>query len=324
MEKKLSRLARVKRLEKNIVVSTAQELDKIDNSLEELTQQHQNIGVILGELEGTKADKSEVSQIYSDLEEKIANTKTIKGEKGDKGEQGISGKDGLNGKDGKNGLNGLDGKNGADGKDGKDGLNPVVDYVKVSREIDEKLLDVKDNPDEIRNKLELLKGEDRLDKSAIRGLDDYEEIATLAKQPKVINNNTVGVNDKVKLSASDPTAGYVADKFVAGTGITLSEGTGADENKLKITNSLDLSSYLKQTFESVSKNIKSYPYELNYTGDTLTSMVYTVPAGTITKTFNYTGDILNTIVLSGDTPSGISLTKTFTYVGGNVSEIIYS
>lgn len=47
-----------------------------------------------------------------------------------------------------------------------------------------------------------------------------------------------GVSDeKVKYDAGDPVAGYLADKFVAGAGITLAEGTGADENKLKITNS---------------------------------------------------------------------------------------
>jgi hypothetical protein len=47
----------------------------------------------------------------------------------------------------------------------------------------------------------------------------------------------VDTDEKVKYDAGDPTAGYLGAKVVAGTGITLSEGTGADENKLKITNS---------------------------------------------------------------------------------------
>lgn len=34
----------------------------------------------------------------------------------------------------------------------------------------------------VRNSLEVLQGEDRLDKSAIRGLDDYEEVAQLARE----------------------------------------------------------------------------------------------------------------------------------------------
>jgi hypothetical protein len=44
-------------------------------------------------------------------------------------------------------------------------------------------------------------------------------------------------NSKVRYDSGDTTSGYIVDKFVAGTGISLSEGTGADENKLKITNS---------------------------------------------------------------------------------------
>jgi hypothetical protein len=44
-------------------------------------------------------------------------------------------------------------------------------------------------------------------------------------------------NEKVKYDAGDPTAGYIADKIIAGNGISVAEGTGADENKLAITNS---------------------------------------------------------------------------------------
>ena len=47
----------------------------------------------------------------------------------------------------------------------------------------------------------------------------------------------INLDEKVKYNSADPTAGYVADKFVAGTGISLAEGTGADENKLVVTNS---------------------------------------------------------------------------------------
>lgn len=50
-------------------------------------------------------------------------------------------------------------------------------------------------------------------------------------------NDESGTDEKVKYDANDPTAGYIVDKFVAGTGITFTEGTGADENKLIITNS---------------------------------------------------------------------------------------
>ena len=46
---------------------------------------------------------------------------------------------------------------------------------------------------------------------------------------------TVNTDEKVKFDAADPTAGYLSEKIIAGTNITITEGTGVDENKLKIT-----------------------------------------------------------------------------------------
>ena len=80
----------------------------------------------------------------------------------------------------------------------------------------------------------------------------------------------------------------------------------------------------EQTFETVSKNLKAYPATFNYTTGTLTSIVYTLPVGTITKTLNYTTGTLTSIVLSGNTPSGIDLTKTLVYSGGIITSITYS
>lgn len=81
---------------------------------------------------------------------------------------------------------------------------------------------------------------------------------------------------------------------------------------------------IEYTFETVSKNLKAYPASLNYTSGTLTSIVYTLPSGTITKTLNYTSEILTSIVLSGSTPSGINLTKTLGYTSGILTSITYS
>lgn len=81
----------------------------------------------------------------------------------------------------------------------------------------------------------------------------------------------------------------------------------------------------QDTFETVSKNLKGNPCVLQYTLGALSSIIYTVPMiGTITKTFNNTGSKLTSIVLSGDTPSGINLTKTFNYTGDTLSSISYS
>src|SRR3990167_3542800 len=98
------------------------------------------------------------------LKEKYGIAKGEKGDEGDQGEDGIDGKDGLNGTDGIDGRNGSDGLDGSDGKDGVNGENGI-DGKNGSP----------DTSEQIRNKLEELKNEDRLDKSAIKGLKELEE-----------------------------------------------------------------------------------------------------------------------------------------------------
>ena len=75
------------------------------------------------------------------------------------------------------------------------------------------------------------------------------------------------------------------------------------------------------TFETVAKNLDASNATLNYSGSTLTSIDY---ANGITKTLNYTGSTLTSVVLSGSTPSGISLTKTLNYTGSSLTGVTYS
>lgn len=117
------------------------------------------------------ADNGELGIVeeLDDLEDKIENLpKPEKGEKGDKGDQGERGTDGKDGKDGVDGKDGKDGKDGVDGKDGKDG-SP-------------------DTPVQVRDKLETLTGDERLDAKAIRGLED--EIEKLRKEISSIPRGT--------------------------------------------------------------------------------------------------------------------------------------
>lgn len=83
--------------------------------------------------------------------------------------------------------------------------------------------------------------------------------------------------------------------------------------------------FIKVSYETVSKNLKDYDYDISYTGGgDIDEINYNTPSGTITKTFNYTGSDLTSIVLSGATPTGIKLTKSFTYSGGDLVAVIYS
>jgi hypothetical protein len=80
----------------------------------------------------------------------------------------------------------------------------------------------------------------------------------------------------------------------------------------------------QETFETVSKNLKAWNSTLAYSLGKLTTITYTEGPDTIVKTFNYTGDKLTSIVLSGDTPAGIDLTKTLTYTGDSLTGVAYT
>jgi len=79
------------------------------------------------------------------------------------------------------------------------------------------------------------------------------------------------------------------------------------------------------SFETVNKNLESYPKTLSYTGDFLTQVTYTTLSGSIVKTLSYdVSDRLETITLSGDIPSGIDTVKTLVYTGDNLTGAVYS
>ncbi len=109
-----------------------------------------------------------------------------------------------------------------------------------------------------------------------------------------------------------------------GDDAVVSAATGSNAGIMTAAMFSTLQSALQQEFETVAKNLKSYPATLSYTGDRLDSIVYTLPSGTITKTLNYTGEKLTSVVLSGSTPSGIELTKTLSYTGDNLTGVAYS
>jgi hypothetical protein len=82
---------------------------------------------------------------------------------------------------------------------------------------------------------------------------------------------------------------------------------------------------LGNTFETVSQSLSALPQTITYSSGRISTIVYTLPNNsTITKTINYTGDKVTSIVLSGATPSGIQLTKTLTYTGDNITGVSYS
>jgi hypothetical protein len=106
----------------------------------------------------------------------------------------------------------------------------------------------------------------------------------------------------------------------------LPRGTApSDHGSLSGLTDDDHPQYLKDEFETVSKNLRNYPYVLTYGVDGVATITYDLGGGlSVVKTFNYTLGVLTTIVLSGSTPTGIELTKTFSYTGADLTSVAYS
>lgn len=98
-------------------------------------------------------------------------------------------KDGKDGRNGKDGLDGLDGKDGRDGKDADEAS--LLSTLKAGLPTKEDIAnEVVSNGEKTRDSLELLQGEERLDKKAIKGLE--EEFAKLSEKMNLIRRGSIG------------------------------------------------------------------------------------------------------------------------------------
>lgn len=115
---------------------------------------------------------NETEYLDDQIKEALKENKAVlpKGDKGDKGDKGKDGKDGKDGKTGPAGKNGSDGKDGIDGTNGKNGINGI-DGTNGENGKDGS----PDSPLQIKDKLETLKDDERLDISAIKGTDHLQD-----------------------------------------------------------------------------------------------------------------------------------------------------
>jgi hypothetical protein len=148
--------------------------------------------------------------------------------------------------------------------------------------------------------------------------------AQILNKPTISGTNT-GDQNLFSTVAVAGQSNVVADStsdtltLVAGANVTIT--TDASTDNITIASS---GGSAAETFETVSKNLKSWDGTFNYIGGALSSIVYTDGVDTITKTFNYTSETLTSIVLSGDTPAGIDLTKTLGYTSEDLTSITYT
>lgn len=201
----------------------------------------------------------------------------------------LEGKPGTQGERGEKGETGEKGDSGEAGKDGQDGVDGINGKDGTDGEKGDKGTDGKDG----KNGKDGKPGKDGKDAPEINDI-----VQTVLP---TVNQNII---QQVQKSVSSKT--YSANEIQGLADFVAENGSGT------------------VSFETVSKNLSAYPNVLNYTGENLTSIVYTTDTGTVTKTLDYTGDNLTSITLSGDLPSGIETVKTLSYTGDNLTGIAYS
>lgn len=163
-------------------------------------------------------------------------------------------------------------------------------------------------------------------------IDEDRNIATEEIQPHYVGtanktiyygdgSNLTGVSsddEKVKYDVDDPTAGYLSDKVIAGDGISVEEGTGADENKLKINNTdkgsdVDLSGLVPYTGANTTVNLGSE--DLETTGDITGGNLNIINWDSVYEIITSTG-------FSGDVTGIYSATKVEKIQNTNVSSAV--
>ena len=164
-------------------------------------------------------DKIDITK--EELESKIKNIQLKKGDngrdgkqgnKGDKGDRGSDGKNGEKGAKGDKGDTGLAGKDGKDGANGKDGIDGSPD-----------------NAFDIRNKLELLIEDERLDKKAIKGLEGLIDQFTLDRAIGILDQRTSFLINKIN-SLPTTTGGGSLSSLTAATATNTIDSLNFQQN----------------------------------------------------------------------------------------------
>lgn len=215
--------------------------------LESIEELEEKITTLEGSLDAGLATIKDSTDTHYEIVNKMTKNilNDIKGEKGDVGEKGDKGDKGDNGRDG---VDGKDGRDGRDGRDGLDGKDADVDIEEISTMV---LADVMSQlpeateitPEETRDKLELLKDDERLDAKAIKNIKNYDdEIATLQNRTQLLVQLTSGSSS----GGSGTGGGHVIQdegssltqrtklNFV-GAGVTVTDDAGNDATKVTIT-----------------------------------------------------------------------------------------
>lgn len=207
-EKKIKRIAKLVDFETKGAVVLIEDIFALEDKIPELKE-------LVEELKKERPNRDEIKEIVSELIGGIEIPEAINGEKGDKGDGYILTED--------------------DKKEIASKIKvPIVEKIieKTEVKIEQPIEIIKEvavitdeaitsRGEAIRDGLELLQDDDRLDKKAIKGLDDYEEVAKLAKASQFLNRGGNGkglLSQMNDVNIQSPTDNQVL-KYNATTGL---------------------------------------------------------------------------------------------------------
>ena len=133
-----------------------------------------------------------------------------------------------------------------------------------------------------------------------------------------------GTTETVELVVQPDASAVTVQVIEAAEVVALSVAAEEQTVTLAITDPDDPSRLAPETFETVSKNLRSYPATFTYAAGELVSISYATPGGAVIKSFVRSAGRLTSIVLSGAVPPGITTTKTLAYTGGELIGVGYA
>lgn len=204
---------------------------------------------------------------------------------------------------------------------GIDGVTPVKDKDYMSLEASQKALN--DIQTRVQEKFDSIRVRDGKDAVITPELIDsiLGQVLALVKIPEYTPYDDTALIERIENAELDHEQLRDEVETLKKNITTQFVGGGVSANWVKNYVEQNQTSGLAESFETVNKNLDASDATLTYTGDNLTEVEYT---NGITKTLNYTGDNLTSVVLSGSTPSGITLTKTLSYTGDDLTGVAYS
>jgi len=124
-----------------------------------------------------------------------------------------------------------------------------------------------------------------------------------------IENN----NDDLALTVKGVTVEFI----YSGTTWQVTATTGAK-------GSAGATGIIPQTYESISKNLNTYPYTITRSGNLVSYITYTTPNGNYVKNYYYIQGVLSYVTISGALLGSSVYTKTLNYTSGVITSVSYS